>query len=305
MQKSIVNLLATLSFFTATAAMAQGPKIPEGVTAHRDVVYAQVGDKKLLLDVYVPNKTSDPSEKLPLIVWVHGGAWRAGNKRYCKAIPYTEKGYVAASISYRLSQEAIFPAQINDCKAAIRFLRANADKYRIDPERIGVWGSSAGGHLVALLGTSGDVKELEGKGEHLDQSSRVQAVCDFFGPTDFLRMNIDAVPGAKLDHDAVDSPESQLIGAPIQDNPEKVARANPITYVTADDPPFLIVHGDKDPLVPWQQSKYLYDELKKVGLKAELRIVDGAKHGGFGRHKEVGEMVEAFFEMELKQVNEE
>lgn len=271
-------------------------KIPAGVTAHRDLEYAKIGDKRLLLDIYVPDTTADSDEPLPLIVWIHGGAWRAGNKKNCPPLRFTDKGFVAASISYRLSQEAPFPAQIEDCKAAIRWLRANAVKYRIDPDRIGVWGSSAGGHLVALLGTSGDVEQLESEHQHQEQSSRVQAVCDFFGPTDFLRMDADSLPGGPIQHDAADSPESMLVGGPIQENTNKVARANPITYVSPEDPPFLIVHGDKDPLVPWQQSKYLYEAMKKAGLgeTTEFQIVKGAKHG-FRGNPDVELMVDRFF----------
>lgn len=272
-------------------------QLPDGVTAHRDLAYAKAGDKELLLDVYVPEDAK--AQRLPLVIWIHGGAWRAGNKNHCPALPLTKRGYVAASISYRLSQEAIFPAQIEDCKAAIRWLRANAAKYSIDPSRIGVWGSSAGGHLVALLGTSGDVKELEKQHAHRDQSSRVQAVCDFYGPTDFLKMDEDALPNSKLVHDDPKSPESMLVGAPIQENPNKAALANPVTYVTKDDPPFLIVHGNKDPLVPWQQSKYLFDAMKKTGLTdVKFRVIDGAGHG-FRKNPEVYEMVDRFFDRVL------
>ena len=203
----------------------------EGIKPLRDLEYARIGDKSLKLDIYLED--SSETKKLPLIVWIHGGAWRAGSKNFTPAIPMAKQGYVVASIQYRLSQEAIFPAQIEDCKAAIRWLRAHADEYRIDPERIGVWGSSAGGHLVALLGTSGDVKELEGKHGNLDQSSRVQAVCDFFGPTNFLKMDEDAIPGGPIVHDAPNSPESQLVGGPIRENKDAVARANPITWVSA------------------------------------------------------------------------
>ena len=307
-----VVAMCSILVLSSSAAKAQakknrGQQVPDGVTAHRDLEYAKAADKKLLLDIYVPDAegesrtadASDVAESLPLIVWIHGGAWRGGNKRHCPALPYTTKGYVAASISYRLSHEAIFPAQIEDCKAAIRWLRANAATYRIDPDRIGVWGSSAGGHLVAMLGTTGDVKELETQHGNLDQSSRVQAVCDFFGPTDFLRMDADALPGGPIVHDDPKSPESLLIGAPIQDYPDKVARANPITYVTIDDPPFLIVHGNKDPLVPWQQSKYLHEAMQTAGLKdVKFEIVEGAGHG-FRRSEQVAKMVETFFTAKL------
>ncbi|RPI24107.1 MAG: alpha/beta hydrolase [Acidobacteria bacterium] len=241
----------------------------------RDLVYRTVNGKRLALDLYVPAEAKD-GDKFPVVVWIHGGAWRAGDKSQCPGIPLVSRGFVVASISYRLSSEAIFPAQIHDCKAAIRWLRASAGRFPIDPDRIGVWGASAGGHLAALLGTSGDVKALEGGPDNLKYSSRVQAVCDYFGPTDFLRMN--DIPGA-MDHNAADSPESALIGGAIQKNPDKVARANPITYVSPDDPPFLILHGDQDRTVPPNQSELLHDALKKAGVQVRLGIVTGAGHG--------------------------
>jgi len=241
----------------------------------RDLIYRTVGGRNLTLDLYVP-QTAKAGDKFPLVVWIHGGAWRSGDKNQCPAVPLVDRGFVVASISYRLTDEAIFPAQIHDCKAAIRWLRASVGRFPIDANRIGVWGASAGGHLAALLGTSGEVKELEGGPDNLSYSSRVQAVCDYFGPTDFLRMNDQ--PGS-MDHNAVDSPESALVGGPIQKNPEKVARANPITYVSPDDPPFLILHGDQDRTVLPNQSQLLHDALKKAGVKVRLGIVKGQGHG--------------------------
>ena len=179
-----------------------------------------------------------------------------------------------------MSQDAIFPAQIHDCKAAIRWLRAHAKEYGVDATQIGVWGASAGGHLVSLLGTSADVAALEGEGGSPEQSSRVQAVCNWFGPTDFLLMNRQAPPGSRLDHDAADSPESQLIGAPIQSNPAKSQRANPVTYVTADDAPFLHMHGDRDLLVPFPQSELLHQALTEAGVLSRLYRIKGGGHGG-------------------------
>ena len=155
-----------------------------------------------------------------------------GSKENCQAVPLIAKGYAVASINYRLSQHAIFPAQIEDCKAAIRWLRANAKKYNLDPDHIGVWGASAGGHLVALLGTTGNVKELEGHGGNLDQPSRVQCVVDWFGPTDFAKM------GGR--QDKPDSPMARLVGGPVRDRKELAAKANPIAYVGKDSAPFLI-----------------------------------------------------------------
>jgi len=170
--------------------------------------------------LYLPRRTGRGvrrAKPLPLIIWFHGCAWRASNKKNCPATRFLERGYAVASINYRLSQHAIFPAQIEDCKAAVRWLRANVSRYGLYADRFGVWGSSAGGHLVALLGTAGDVKEFD-KGLNLNVSSRVLAVCDYFGPTDFTQMSNFT---SKMDHDAPDSPESKLIGGPVQQNKEK------------------------------------------------------------------------------------
>ncbi|MCP4191226.1 MAG: alpha/beta hydrolase [Planctomycetaceae bacterium] len=264
-----------------------------------DLVYARSTSRELCLDLYVPVSHSP----VPIIIWVHGGAWRQGGKRLSKARvrEVINRGYALASVEYRLSQEALFPAQIQDCKAAIRWLRAHAKQYGFNGQRIGVWGSSAGGHLGALLGTSGEVKSLEGVGEHLDYSSRVQAVCDWFGPTDFLQMNAHAPQDNRLDHDAADSPESQLVGGPIQAHPDKVRAANPITYVTSDDAPFLIMHGDRDPLVPFHQSQLLYRSLQMAGVESQLRRIKGAGHGGAGFHTaENRTALWNFFDKQLK-----
>ena len=174
-----------------------------------------------------------------------------------------------ASINYRLSGHATFPAQIEDCKAAIRWLRANAKQYNLDTKRFGVWGSSAGGHLVALLGTSGDVKEFD-KGANLDQSSRVQAVCDYYGPTDFV---VFVATPRYESHAKADAPEAKLIGGAVLENKDKAAKVNPITYVSADDPPFLIVHGDKDGTVPINQSELLFAALKKAGRQVHFHTI--------------------------------
>ncbi|MBC8350557.1 MAG: alpha/beta hydrolase [Planctomycetes bacterium] len=272
------------------------PSLAKGIVANRDIEYARVGDNSLRLDLYSPK---EPAARRPLIVWVHGGGWRNGSKDRCPALRFLAKGYVVASINYRLSGVAIYPAQIHDCKAAIRWLRAHAEQYSIDPRRIGVWGSSAGGHLVALLGTSGGVEPLEGDLGSLDHSSRVQAVCDFFGPTDFLQMDDHAVPNAPFKHNAPDSPEALVIGGPIQENTKKVEAANPLTYVTPDDPPFFIVHGDKDPLVPLHQSQLLFDALKRAKVNVKLHVVEGGQHG-FGRNSDVDKLVDSFFDKQLR-----
>jgi acetyl esterase/lipase len=265
---------------------------------HRDLIYADAGDRPLLLDLYLPSPADGP---WPVIAWVHGGAWRAGSKENPRARRMVERGYAVASIGYRLSQEATFPAQIHDCKAAVRWLRAHAGEYGLHADRIGAWGASAGGHLVALLGTTGDPPALEGALGEQGPSSRVQAVCDFFGPTDFLHMS--DVPGA-MDHDAADSPESQLIGAPIQERPDLVQRANPIRYIGPRTPPFLIVHGDADDVVILNQSQYLYRALCVAGIEATFHIVEGAGHGFSGASQaqlaEIDALVDAFFDAHLR-----
>lgn len=289
--------LAALLLLGAVAGLAQ---LPAGVTVDRDLVFGRAGTKDLRLDLYRPEK---PEGALPVVVWIFGGAFRTGNKeaQAQTASWLATRGYAVAAINYRLSGEVKFPAQIQDCKAAVRWLRARASAYGLDPARIGAWGASSGGHLATMLGTSGGVADLEGDSGNPKESSRVQAVVDFFGPTDFLQMDAGALPGG-MKHDPADSPESQLVGGPIQENKDKVARANPITYVTPDAPPFLILHGNRDPLVPLNQSELLFAALQKADAKPSFFILVGAGHGGpaFGTAV-VKAMVLAFFDEHLKQ----
>ena len=248
--------------------------LPPGVKALKNLEYGQASGRAMLLDLYLPETSDKP---LPLIIWIHGGAWMAGSKDGpSPALRFTANGYAVAHVGYRLSQEARFPAQIHDCKAAVRWLRANAGKYNLDPNKFIAWGGSAGGHLVALLGTSGGVAELEGNDNDLKESSRVQAVVDWFGPTDFLHIG-DAQ--SDLQHNAPDSPESKLIGGALLENKDKAAKASPITYVSKEAPPFLIMHGDHDRTVPFNQSELLYTALKKVGVDATFVPMKGAGHG--------------------------
>jgi acetyl esterase/lipase len=265
----------------------------EGVRTIKDLEYVADGHERQKLDLYLPRD----GKNWPLVVWIHGGAWRGGNKEGPPALPLLRFGYAVASINYRLSQHATFPAQLEDCKAAIRWLRAHADEYGYNPDRIGVWGASAGGHLVAILGTTSDVKTFD-VGENLDESSSVQAVVDFFGPTDFLRINAQAGAKSRLDHDAPDSPESRLIGGPVLENPEKVKRANPIAYISADDPPFLIMHGEEDHTVPIGQSELLDAALKKAGVDSKFQRIPNAGHGFGG--PEIARTVRAFLDQHLK-----
>jgi acetyl esterase/lipase len=263
--------------------------LPPGARVLRDLEYVPSGHERQRLDLYLPAGAG----RWPVIIWVHGGAFRAGSKDQCPAVPYVGEGFAVASVNYRLSQHAIFPAQIEDCKAAVRWLRAHAAQYNLDPDRFGAWGASAGGHLVAMLGVTSGVKEFD-RGSNLEYSSRVQAVCDWFGPTDFTQMNKFK---GDMDHDAPDSPESQLIGGPVQQNKDKAARANPITYVTNDDPPFLIMHGSQDPLVPLNQSELLRNALQKVGVPVTFHAVQGAGHGFSG--PEIDKLVRDFFARHL------
>lgn len=274
-----------------------GPRLAEGTEVSRDIYYIKEGHDRQTLDVYVP---ADADGKLPLVVWIHGGGWKNGDKRRCPALYLLNQGYVVASINYRLSQDAIFPAQIHDCKAAIRYLKSHAEQFHIDPDKVGVWGSSAGGHLVALVGTSGNVADLEHPQSPKNEfTSTVQAVCDYYGPTDFMKMNQQATIKGPIDHDSANSPESKLLGGPVQQNQEKAKAASPVTYVSKDDPPFLIVHGDRDPLVPVSQSKILQEKLTSTQVESELVIVEGGGHGPF-KSPEMLEKVKHFFDKHLK-----
>lgn len=252
---------------------------PPGVKVVRDQVYASPGGRDLLLDLYLPESGTRP---MPVVVWIYGGAWRAGSKddgQTRGALWLLQHGYAVAAFNYRLSQEAKFPAQIQDAKAAVRWLRRHGPEFGLDGERMAAWGASAGAHLAALLGVSAGVEELEGQLEEGEAPARVRAVVDFFGPTDFLQMDAHALPGG-MKHDPAESPESQLIGGPIQENREKVARANPVTYVSSGDAPFLILHGERDPLVPVHQSELLFEALRKAGVPVVFHKIAGAGHGG-------------------------
>ncbi len=273
------------------------PETPAGMIVHRDLAYVANGHARQNLDLYLPSD----GQNLPLIIWIHGGAFRMGSKEGLEfdAVPleYLDQGYAVASINYRLSQHALFPAQIEDCKAAVRWLRAHAQQFKLDANRFGVWGPSAGGYLAAMLGTTAAVAMFE-VGEYLEVSSRVQAVVDYFGPTDFLQMDDQRLPDGML-HNPAESPESQLVGGPIQEHKARVAQANPITHVTNDAPPFLIVHGDRDLLVPYQQSVLLDAALREAGVPVTFYPVVGAGHGGFTDPR-VPELTQAFFAKHLK-----
>jgi acetyl esterase/lipase len=238
-------------------------------TVDRDVTYGTADGVALKMDVYYPEAAEGA---VPAVIYVHGGAWIGGDKREgagATEIPeLISRGYLVAAVNYRLAPEYKFPAQIEDVKCAVRFLRANAATYGIDPGHIGAWGRSAGGHLVALLGVTDVNAGFEGSGGYANQSSRVQAVVDMFGPTDLTAIFQGADPQLL-----------QAVFGTTNRNSDTVKRASPVTWVSSDDPPFLILHGEKDTLVPPSQSKILYERLIAAGVPATLVIVENAGHG--------------------------
>lgn len=267
--------------------------VPDTVQSELDIPYANTDNPKQRLDLYLP-KQPKQKQPLPVVVFIHGGGWQNGDKSgdWRTLEPLVSTGeYAGVSIGYRLSGEAIWPAQIHDCKAAIRWIKANAKQYNLNPERIGVTGTSAGGHLVAMLGTSGDVANLEGTlGGHTDQNSRAACVIDQYGPTELLAM------GGR--HDRPNSPESKLVGGAIQENQAAARAASPTSYVSANDPPIMIIHGTEDPAVPFSQSKILVAALSKAKVENVLIPVTGGGHGNF-RSDEVPNRMKAFFDKYL------
>jgi acetyl esterase/lipase len=260
------------------------------------------------LDIYLPE---GDAPAYPAVVIIYGSAFFGDDlkqqafKTFGKSL--LESGFAVVAINHRSSRNALFPAQVQDVKAAIRFIRARAQDYRIDPSFIGITGYSSGGHLATLAGTSGrtgtmtigaESADLEGQvGAYTGYPSSVDAVVDWFGPIDFPRMDSC---GSSMVHDAPDSPESTLIGSPIQENPDRCALANPISYIDAADPPFLIFHGDSDPLVPHCQSALLHESLEAAGVPSEFILVPGAAHGPGLFEKEYFNRMCGFFQAELK-----
>lgn len=307
--KTLTFLLTLISFLS----MAQPKEINAEQTAivsskhWLDIDYVGDGVIGHRLDIHLPAIGKAP---FPIVVAIYGSAWFSNSSK--GTIFTTElgqallnNGFAVVSINHRSSGDAKFPAQIQDVKAAIRFVRANADNFSMDNSFIGVTGSSSGGHLTALTGTTNTTQthsihglevDIEGKlGKYTETGSQVNAIVDWFGPTDFLIMD---KCGSSFAHNDAKSPESSLIGGAIQENPDKCALANPISYVNAQNPPFLIFHGDKDPLVPHCQSEKLYEALQKNKVKSELIIIPGGGHGP-------GVMIEKYYEKMLAFFKEE
>ena len=267
--------------------------IPDNVKIITDVPYAATNDPRQQLDIYLPKKASVKGP-LPVIAYVHGGGWSSGGKIMARAqvMSHVNSGrYAAVSIGYRLSWQATWPAQIDDVKAGIRWIRANASKYGFDPKRICAMGPSAGGHLVAQLGVTNGDAVAEGKvGKNLGQSSKVQCVIDLFGPTDLRNTEVAGVGGGA-------SAAVALLGGKAADKPQLAADASPVTHVDKTDPPFLILHGTKDPVVNFQQSVDLEQALRQAGVPVILLPVEGGGHGDFGAAiGQVDVIVRAFLE---------
>ena len=246
-----------------------------GYSLKKDIEYASVEGHSLRLDFYQPQKEELNS---PLVVWIHGGAWRSGSKASVPVKHWLNHGFKIASVDYRLSGQARFPAQVHDIKAAIRFLRRHADSFQFDPARIIVAGASAGGHLAALVGVSNGLDELEGTvGKDLQQSSSVCAAVSFYGAS-----NLNSILGQSTGHGlSVRVPALQLLlgGQPDQ-VPEASRLASPITHVDEMDPPLWLIHGDADPQMPIEQSTELEKMYRKNKLIVRYDIIVGAAHGG-------------------------
>jgi acetyl esterase/lipase len=269
------------------AALSRIETDSAGVRHWRDVVFADFrGFRPLMVYVSVPRAPSPP----PLVVFIHGGAWRLGhpmvtNPVYAKLDPIGKllrAGFAVARISYRFTSEGPFPMQLHDCKAAVRFLRNRALLFGVDPNRFAAMGDSAGGHLAALVGLTAGRADLEGEVGETTGSSAVQAVIDWFGPSDLLRMRVQAAPDAMRGQDDADSPESCLVGGPIQQHREAAIAASPVTYVTKSAPPFHIQHGSRDRLVPLAQSETLHKALLAAGAESTLVTIEGADHCFWG-----------------------
>jgi acetyl esterase/lipase len=247
--------------------------LPPGARLLRDVSYVKNGHTRQKLDLYLPAAPTGP-----LIVWIHGGGWREGSKANPPGLAALTEGVAVASLAYRFSQDAVFPAQIEDCKAAIRWLRAHAAEHGYDPQQVCVWGASAGGHLAALLATTGHVQDFD-VGENLDQPSRIQCAVNWFGPSDFPGFQPpNADPAVQRKGPA--SLLTQLLGGDLTEKLELAKRASPLTWVTKAAAPMLILHGTEDPLVPVSQSQRLAEALKASGVEVQLEVIEGAGHGG-------------------------
>jgi acetyl esterase/lipase len=281
-KSSLITVLLELLGAALTVSILTGCSLSSLTPTHQDIAYANASATQKL-DLYLPTGAGP----FPVIINIHGGGFKLGDKSMVDQTlgqRLLEAGYAIASIDYRLSGEAPFPAAVLDAKAAVRFLRANAATYNLNPDKIAAFGQSAGGNLASMLGTSGDVAEFDDPSlGNAEVSSRVQAVINWFGPTDFGQMDAQAkaqgCSSGDQTHNQADSFESLYLGAALPDAPALVQQANPITYISADDPPFLIQKGDQDCTVPVENTKMLADALQTAGLDVQYDLLKGVGHG--------------------------
>lgn len=292
MRNLIVLVTLVLVALLPFATKEHDSRVPTGIRIIKDLPYVPGStDERQMLDLFIPKARYGKS--LPLIVWIHGGGWIEGDKSASPAIELARKGFASASINYRLAPKHRFPAQIFDCKAAVRWLRANAGEYGFDPDRIGVWGHSAGGHLAALIGTTNDIKEMEGDLGNGEQSSSVKAVCDWSGPTDLLTFKEQCPPDVAIGDVAPPEMVDMLLGGPPEEKQELARQASPVLWASRKSPPFLIMHSEGDPIVPYVQSQELANKLESVGADVTLVKLRGDNHAFF--RKDTFEKVLDFF----------
>ena len=284
-----VGLWAANGFAQQTPPVKPAPAPGPGRQEFRDLEYVAGGAHARSLDLYIPEKTAG---LIPVVVWIHGGAWTGGDKTDGgSGVFLAQRGYAVACINYRMGRGVAFPDQLHDCKAAVRWLRAHAAQYHLDPDHIGAWGVSAGAHLAALVGVTGGDPALEGAEGNGTFSSRVQAVCDWYGP-------VELVTPLENDPKILGPCIVNLLGGPKTATKERAIQASPITYITTNAPPFLIMHGAKDHTVPVAQAETFAEAFKKVGANYKLVVVPTAGHGLGGR--ENADRVVEFFNKYLK-----
>ncbi|MCG6154987.1 alpha/beta hydrolase [Rubinisphaera margarita] len=286
MKKSVLLAVLLACSMTSQPTIAAPPL--------KDITFATVNSHELKLDLYLPKDATDP----PLVVFIHGGGWRNGSHKRCLTPWLTDHGFAVASISYRLTDKAVFPAQVHDCKAAVRWLREHAGEYGYNAKRIGVAGTSAGGYLAVFLGVTGGDEEFEGTvGGNLAQDSTVQAVVDYYGPTDFVLRSKNQPHKTEKP----DSPVGLLLGTPASADLDLARRASPAFHVSDEAAPLLIIHGDQDKTVYLDQSQRLEEEYRTLDLDVTLEVVEGGGHGGDAHFtKAYRDKVAKFLETHLK-----